>query len=359
MNTVKHEADSGRPVGPRWMRYSRWLRNIGPAIRRAWASRARQSHDTNSHEADGASVHKLAGAPAQEPPRERFLAGTFGAESPLNYMLYTPASRGEGPAPPLLVLLHGCQQSAKDFAAGTRMNELAEQHGALVLYPEQSSAANVMRCWNWYAAGVRPAERGDAVLIAAMTASIVREHGVDPARVYVAGLSAGGAMAAVLGRDYPELFAAVGVHSGVPAGAAHSLPSALLAMLRGPSQAALDSTPAPAEAEGSIATIVFHGDRDTTVHPSNGEAIHAAPADQSQPVTAALEWVTEPTDGGHAFTRSVQLQPDGSTQRELWVIHGAGHAWSGGSAAGTHTDALGPDASREMMRFFLQHRLSA
>ena len=104
-------------------------------------------------------------------------------------MLYEPSIRAPGPAP-LLVLLHGCNQGAEDFAAGTRMNEAAEEAGVVVLYPEQAVAANALRCWNWYALQDRSNKDGDAALIASMTRQVVREHDIDATRVYVAGMSA-------------------------------------------------------------------------------------------------------------------------------------------------------------------------
>jgi poly(hydroxyalkanoate) depolymerase family esterase len=281
-----------------------------------------------------------------------------------NYKLYVAAPRG-GDAPPLFVMLHGCRQDAADFAAGTRMNELADECGGVVLYPEQCKMANMYGCWNWHEKQHQSADGGEPSLIAGMTRQVIADYGIDAARVYVAGMSAGGAMAVILGQAYPDLYAAVGVHSGLPSGVAVDLMSALRAMNHGP---------APPDRRGarrrrkkgkpSIATIVFHGDRDTVVHPSNGDAVHAQarrPADRA-PVAAGA--ATRRSNGmrvqvgkrGRAFTRTSQLR-DGVPQSELWVVHGAGHVWNGGSPDGTYTDAQGPDASREMMRFFLQQRL--
>jgi poly(hydroxyalkanoate) depolymerase family esterase len=286
----------------------------------------------------------------------RFTEGRFGNTAQRRYMLYEPASRAPGPAP-LLVLLHGCQQGPEDFAAGTRMNEAAEDAGVVVLYPEQSVAANMLRCWNWYALADRPAGEGDAALIAAMTRQVTHDHDIDSARVYIAGMSAGGAMAAVLARDFPQLYAALGVHSGVPAGLAHDVFSAMRLMSSGPRQGEADTAP-----DGhAVASIVFHGDEDTTVHPSNGQAIHAAPwraQPQARPASS-LHTTTHASAGRRGFTRSVDFGPGGVTSRELWIVHGAGHAWAGGSDAQRHTDADGPDASREMLRFFLQHELAS
>jgi poly(hydroxyalkanoate) depolymerase family esterase len=298
-------------------------------------------------------------------PTGHFTTGIFGENhfgNPLQraYMLYEPASRKSGPAP-LLVMLHGCRQTAADFAAGTRMNEAAEDAAVIVLYPEQSLAASVLRCWNWYALQDRSNDAGDAALIAAMTRQVIREHDIDATRVYVAGMSAGGGMAAVLARDYPELYAALGVHSGVPAGRAHDVFTAMRLMSSGPAPAEVAAVPPLRKGVGpAVASIVFHGDEDTVVHPANGRAIHAA-------VSSAPAWMhplgplqatTDPIDGQRGFTRSVEFGQDGTTKRELWIVHGAGHAWAGGSKAERHTDASGPNASREMLRFFLQHRLA-
>jgi poly(hydroxyalkanoate) depolymerase family esterase len=275
-------------------------------------------------------------------------------------MLYQPACRRSG-ATPLLVLLHGCNQGAQDFAAGTRMNEAAESAGVMVLYPEQSRSANPLRCWNWYALHDRSDGEGDAALIAAMTRHVMREHHIDETRVYVAGMSAGGAMAAVLARDYPEIYAALGVHSGLPAGLAHDISSAMRLMARGPAlengRVVADTAHGPSRA---IATIVFHGDEDATVHLSNGEAIHAAPASaliQTEP-SGLTQSTTAAVGNQRGFTRSVEVGRDGATNRELWIVHGAGHEWAGGSDEERFTDPDGPDASREMLRFFLQHQIA-
>jgi poly(hydroxyalkanoate) depolymerase family esterase len=276
------------------------------------------------------------------------------------YMLYEPTNRSRASAP-LLVLLHGCKQSAADFAAGTRMNEAAEAAGVLVLYPEQSLAANLLRCWNWYALQDRSNRDGDAAVIAAMTRQVMREHDIDAKRVYVAGMSAGGGMAAVLVRDYPELYAALGVHSGVPAGLAHDVYSAMRLMSDGPVPSDVDAAPGAVDGVGAeVASIVFHGDEDTVVHLSNGVALHeGAGGSEDSPALDTRQTTTQPRPGHRGFTRSAKYGPSGVTARELWIVHGAGHAWAGGSSAQSDTDSSGPDASKEMLRFFLQHRLSA
>jgi poly(hydroxyalkanoate) depolymerase family esterase len=259
------------------------------------------------------------------------------------YKLYVP-SGFHGEPLPLVVMLHGCTQSPDDFAAGTRMNALAEEQTFLVAYPAQTKSANASKCWNWFNASDQQRDRGEPALIAGITREILRDFPVARGRVYVAGRSAGGAAAAIMGATYPELYAAVGVHSGLACGAASDLSSALAAMRNGAPRRASRSHPVP--------TIVFHGDRDTTVNPINGDQVIA----QSM-ATALRSTVTRgQASGGIGYTRTVHADDSGRAMLEQWVLHGAGHAWSGGSPSGSYTEPRGPDASREMMRFFAQHR---
>lgn len=280
-------------------------------------------------------------APVRVPEGARFEERVFtGPAGSRPYKLYVP--RGyDGRATPLLVMLHGCNQGPDDFAAGTRMNEVAEERGLLVAYPGQTKAANQSGCWNWFSAADQ-GRGGEPSLIAGIVREIMGGLAVDRERVFVAGLSAGGAKAAIMGVAYPDLFRAVGVHSGLACGAASDVPSAFAAMRQGAPPASLKASPVP--------TIVFHGDRDRTVNPANGDQVIAK---AGAPGLAAEE-TRGRSPGGVAYTRRVSRDGQGRPVLEHWVLHGAGHAWSGGSPEGSYTDPTGPDASREMVRFFLE-----
>lgn len=284
---------------------------------------------------------------------EQFLRSTsVQGRASIDYRLYVPPGDSTEPRP-LLVMLHGCGQDPDDFAVGTRMNEMARRNGWLVLYPAQSTQANPHGCWNWFKSNHQERGRGEPALIAALTQEIMASHRVDANRVYVAGLSAGGAMAAIVGRAYPELFAAVGVHSGLPHGAVDDA-NAAMAMMRG----GQDTRPPVEEAAPSgqhrpTPTIVFHGTRDMTVHPLNGEHVYA---DATAGVKGAHR-VENGREGTRAYTRKTHVTPQGRVQAELWLIEGGGHGWSGGDRSGSYTDWLGPDASEQMLCFFMAHPL--
>lgn len=277
-------------------------------------------------------------------------ASHSGASGTRAYKLYVPANRGEGPRP-LVVMLHGCTQSPDDFAAGTRMNAFAERHGVFVAYPEQPASANPQRCWNWFKPEDQNRDRGEPDLLAGITRRIMREHPIDPTRVYIAGLSAGGAAAAIMAAAYPDLYAAVGVHSGLPAGAASDLPSALTAMRQGGRAA-----PTRGGTGRAVPTIIFHGDRDRVVNPQNGDQVAAQATAAAHGLRTEVQHGEAP--GRHGYSRTFHTDPSGRTLCEHWSIHGAGHAWAGGSPAGSYTDPQGPDATAEMMRFFLEHPMS-
>jgi poly(hydroxyalkanoate) depolymerase family esterase len=297
-------------------------------------------------------LQKPAPVPAQDvvPKGGSFLAGSYtNPAGSRRFRLYVPSGY-QRQAVPLIVMLHGCTQSPEDFAAGTQMNTVAEEHTCLVLYPEQSAAANASKCWNWFRPSDQQRGRGEPSLIAGMTRQVMSDYSVDPDRVYIAGLSAGGAAAAIMAMTYPDLYAAVGVHSGIACGAARDLPSAFAAMRQGTEGVPL------IEGNGRIVpTIVFHGDCDTTVHPSNGDHVIA----QSRLATSLQTHMQRGSAvGGHVYTKTLYTNDAGQALLERWEIHGCGHAWSGGSPAGTYTDPRGPDATREMVRFFLNHHRS-
>ena len=298
-------------------------------------------------------------APNRDTTPGTFVSGTFSnVAGTRTYRLYVPTShvRETELRAPLVVMLHGCTQSPEDFAAGTRMNALAEEHGFLVLYPAQAANANGSRCWNWFRAEDQRRDTGEPALIAGLVHEIASTYPIDARRIFVAGLSAGAAMAVILGTTYPELFAAVGAHSGLPYGAAQDMPSAFGAMHgaegslapRGLRGITIPGTNAEAPA---VPTIVFHGDADQTVTASNGARI----VEDATSASGAGVHVTASFDrdqASRAYTRTVYTDESNRPVVEHWVLHGAGHAWSGGSVSGSFTDGSGPDASAEMIRFF-------
>ena len=336
-----------------------------PALRQRWPPRRRHGR--------GGSI------PAGIPPSALFLAetasglrradrpatpaarrpGRFDAFSYTNaagtraYRLYVPTGHTGGPLP-LVVMLHGGTQDATDFAAATGMNDLAEQQTFLVAYPEQARSANPGRYWNWFDPGHQRRNAGEPSLIAGITRQVTNRYGADPSRVYVAGFSAGGAMAAVMAAVYPDLYAAAGVHSGLAFNAAHDLPSAFAAMKQGPSQ------PAPRPLTRPLPLIVFHGDQDATVAHVNAanlidHVLAASITDRGPGTPPTAVTVTERVPGGHAYTRTRYRDSTGADLAECWTIHRGGHAWSGGLPHTSYTDPRGPDASTAFIRFFARH----
>ncbi len=294
-----------------------------------------------------APLAKPAGKAPVIPEGASFLSATHrSATGSRDYRIYLPASRAQRPVG-LIVMLHGCNQTPDDFANGTHMNALAEKHGLAVVYPAQTTRHNAAACWNWFKPAHQARGKGEPALLAALARKVMRDFDLGRDAVFVAGLSAGGAMASILADVYPDIFSAAGIHSGLSRGAAGDVLSALSVMRNG--GAAL---PPPLSGHAKVQParrIVFHGDNDSTVHPANATAIVATALGP----TATAAKMTRRTVRGRSYSRSDFAGPDGAAQLELWIIEGGGHAWSGGRAAGSYTDRSGPDASAQMVRFFL------
>jgi len=298
-----------------------------------------------------AAPHRPARPEAGPPLPGRWLRGAYGrGAAGRAYRLYVPSSHTGQQRWPLVVMLHGGTQTADDFAAGTRMNAMAERHQVIVVYPEQSTAANPRRYWSWFQPADQRRGQGEPAIIAGLTNEIIEQYSADRRRVYVAGLSAGAAMAAVMAACYPDLYAAVGVHSGLAYGAAHDVASALTVMKQGTPAGKL---PDP----GCVPLIVFHADDDPIVAHVNAQGlVEAKLRAAGQPRSACRQVVTtDQVPGGRRYTRTVFNRIERIPFVELWTVHGGGHAWAGGSPAGSYTDPRGPDASAELLRFFKLH----
>jgi len=303
---------------------------------------------------EGIYLHK-------EPVPRRFFGRR--AALKLRYRLYLPRDRHARGKFPLLVMLHGCSQDATEFAAGTRMNAIAQEHGCAVLYPEQSSSANAMRCWNWFSREAQQGQ-GEADLLVHLVQDCLNRESVDERRVYIAGMSAGAGMAEILALRNPRLFAASALHSGVMYGAAGSAGEALRVMRAGTSVSPVETARRIAQALGLTdmlaPVLVLHGSLDATVNPRNAEQIVA--------LRLALAGLPGGVDGLGVPAEETELEMGGRKVRQRdyareatllvrsLLIEGLGHAWSGGDAQLKFNDSNGPDASRMVMDFLLRHR---
>lgn len=276
----------------------------------------------------------------------RNVQGKFGS---LDYKLYVPADHASRELA-LVMMLHGCTQDPDDFALGTRMNILADEFGLIVAYPHQPRKANAQGCWNWFDARHQQRGAGEPALLSAVAQDIAREFQIAPESTFVAGLSAGGAMADILAATYPDVFAGAGIHSGLPKGAANDLMSAFGAM-KGKHAGSQKSAGIGAGPTPTVRKIIFHGSADSTVNASNGLEIFRRLCHHQRD---GVEMTIDRTINGGRVTLTTLDRPDGIAQAEYWLMHDAGHAWSGGDKKGTYAEASGPDASREMIRFFLQ-----
>jgi len=337
-----------RPAAPAVKRPAPAVKRPAPAVKRPAPAVKRPAPAVKRP----ASAVKRPAALAVKRPASQFEAFSYAnAAGTRDYRLYVPSGHAGDPMP-LVVMLHGGTQDAATFAAATGMNNLAERQGFLVAYPEQPSSANPGKFWNWFVPGHQRRDDGEPSLIAGITRQVIERYGADATRVYVAGFSAGGAMAAVMAAEYPDLYAAAGVHSGVPYAAANDVASAFAAMKQGRSRSA-GSTAQP------VPLIVFHGDRDTTVAPANAmgliDDVLAAASAGGSPGTPAATVTTGQVPGGRAYTRTCYQDATGAALAERWIIHQGGHTWSGGGPHGSYTDPDGPDASAELIRFFDEH----
>jgi poly(hydroxyalkanoate) depolymerase family esterase len=318
----------------------------------------RITHTGFEHGLGGLAERSRADTP-DAPESGQFLEKSYSNEAgSRTYKLYVP-SRYRGEPLPLIIMLHGCTQSPDDFAAGTRMNLHAEDHNCFVAYPAQAASANTAKCWNWFRPGDQERGQGEPSLIAGITRQVMSDYSIDAERVYAAGLSAGAAVAVILAATYPDLYAAIGVHSGLACGAASDVPSAFAAMRQSqPAARHRSGRPSPRRVVSrTVPAIVFHGDHDTTVHPHNGDQVIAQlREDANTDLRMTVQHGRGP--GGRGYSRTLYHNANGHVIFEQWIIHEAGHAWSGGSSVGSYTDPQGPDAAREMLRFFLDHPMS-
>jgi len=286
--------------------------------------------------------------------------------------VYTPPGLPAGTAVPLVVVLHGCRQSAQDAALTTGVNALADRIGFVVLYPEQSTQDNPRRCWNWFASRNQVRGSGEPAAIARMTEAVLSWSGgatLDRNRVYVMGMSAGGAMAGILAATYPDVYASAGIHSATPYGAARNPVTGLLAMKNGgldPERQGRLAYAAMGQLARVVPVIVFQGEADRTVWAVNGEHVvrqwlatsrlaggDGSGLDFARPDTTHHDRVP----GGLSYSVRSWNDQAGRPVAQYWSVSGLGHAWSGGGVGGSYTDPSGPNATEAMVSFFGRCRL--
>lgn len=286
-----------------------------------------------------------------------------------SYKLFVPKSLKPGQPAPLVVMLHGCTQDPDQFATGTRMNLLAEQEGFLVIYPDQPRTAHPFKCWSWFSPSHQARGKGEPAAIVGMVEQVAKKHAVDRGAVFAAGISAGGAMTAVLGAAYPDVFAAIGVASGLEYAAASSELEGRQAMSAGGPDPAVAGRRAFEAAAGNarrVPAIVFHGADDRIVAPVNADQAVgqwaqtndlAADGQDDDDVDAVADGKEEgQAPNGKRYTRWFFKDHAGRVVLQKVVVSGMGHAWSGGDAAGSYTDPKGPDASAMTWEFFKANR---
>ncbi|HEY3816489.1 MAG TPA: PHB depolymerase family esterase [Polyangiaceae bacterium] len=323
---------------------------------------ATTSHDGGTAPSEDASPLPEGSTPsdsaAPPPDAGAFLTRSYQGRA---YMLYVPASYAAGTAAPLVMMLHGCTQTMADFAAGTQMNAQAEAAGFLVAYPDEPTSANVEQCFNWFLPADQARGAGEPQLLAGIVGDVAGSYTVDPGRVFVAGISAGAAMAVILGATYPDVFAAVGSHSGLEYVAATDETSALEASQSGgpaPKTQGAAAFAAMGTYARAVPVIVFQGTTDTTVNDVNGQQTIDQWTETDDRASASLGAgaATQGSAGGKSFTLTTYTDAkSGGAMLEYYLVSGLGHAWSGGSTAGTFTDPNGPDATSLMWQFFAAH----
>jgi poly(hydroxyalkanoate) depolymerase family esterase len=287
----------------------------------------------------------------------------------LEYKLFVSSAYRKEKSVPLVVMLHGCTQKVEELAAISGINELADKNNFLVAYPEQSVAANPLKCWNWFDPKHQSRDAGEPSLIAAVIQDIRTSYNIDEKRMYVVGISAGGAMAVVMGTAYPELFAGLGVIAGTEYKAALNVQDGLTAMKQGgpdPNQQGLLAFQAiqksPVGTKTRLPLIVFQGTKDPYLSPVNTDQLITQWAqthdylddgkdNDSVSIRSAKEKKVD-VPGGYSLTKSSYSDSQGHLLLEKWIVEGLGHAWPGSSVANPFADAKGPNATEEMWRFF-------